>query len=161
MNIGKVAHSPPARKTDLPPVTEACPKPPVDQELYTPEEVAAMNAQERQWIYTRPYMCHQPAENLIDCEEEESVRSSSPDPHPKKQGNVGNGLTGAFKQMHVDPKKSFAHSGFSTARQDSRGETEYKPDLGAGQHQPNPHASHAYAGFCLPGRHPYLLEKRV
>ncbi|PLW29479.1 hypothetical protein PCANC_26057 [Puccinia coronata f. sp. avenae] len=121
MNIEKVAHSPPARKTDLPPVTEARPKPPANQELYTPEEVAAMNAQE--------------------------LRSSFPDPRPKKQGNVSKGLTGAFKQMHVDPEKSFAHSGFSTTRQDSRGKTEYKPDLGAGQHQPNPHASHAYAGF--------------
>ncbi|PLW15278.1 hypothetical protein PCASD_17020 [Puccinia coronata f. sp. avenae] len=147
MNIGKVAHSPPAKKTDLPPVTEACPKPPADQELYTPEEVAAMNAQERQWIYTCPFMCHQPAEDLIDYEEEESVCSPSDDPHPKKQGNVGNGLTDSFKQMHVDPEKSFAHSGFSTARQDSRGKTEFKPDLGTGCQHPNPHTSHAYAGF--------------
>ncbi|PLW12686.1 hypothetical protein PCANC_14424 [Puccinia coronata f. sp. avenae] len=72
MNIGKVAHSPPAKKTDLPPVTEARPKPPANQELYTPEEDAAMNAQERQWIYTRLFMCHQLAEDLIDYEEEES-----------------------------------------------------------------------------------------
>ncbi|PLW42196.1 hypothetical protein PCASD_05619 [Puccinia coronata f. sp. avenae] len=145
MNIGKVAHSPPAKKTDFPPVTKACPKLPADQECYTPVEV---NPKERQWISTRLYLCYQvESEDLIDYEEEESVRPSSSPSHFGNQGKHNRELTAAFKQMHVDAENSFAHSGHSTARQESQEDGDDKP-FGLGQNQPDTQRGQTLPGFC-------------